>query len=71
MNDRYDMMAIRRTLDGEIFRANVARLALHKLFARFVAAGQTFEILGYYPNTTPAQRIAIIRAILEAEGKNP
>jgi hypothetical protein len=69
MTDRYDAMLIRRTMDGEgkLLQVDATWLTLHQLLARFIATGQTFEILGYNLNTTTKQRIEIFYDTREAE----
>jgi hypothetical protein len=43
-------------------------LPIYSAQARLITHGEASEILGYYPNTTPAQRIRIFDAHLRAEG---
>jgi hypothetical protein len=79
MTDRvFDIVVFRRGGRLDWRRAN--EVLLHDAQTELLIRGSRMEILGYYPNTTIEQRIAIMRAIREiaimraireAERKNP
>ena len=47
----------------------IHRHTLYDALEHFITAGQTTEILGYYPCTTPSRRRDIYYDTIEAEGR--
>lgn len=65
----YDIMLVKHTMgESSYVGQNIAhRYTIYDALEHFIAAGQTTEILGYYPRLTAAQRSGVYYDTIEAE----